>query len=124
MRVRALSPTGDYTWGQGGNNYLVDSPAAVGQLVATTLRLWQGEWFLDVLYGTPWLQQILGQSGAKSVVDIIIQSVILGTQPAGCVTQIVSYSSALSGRVLTINATIDTQFSVAGQSTTVVSVEI
>ena len=124
MRVRALSPTGDYTWGQGGNNYLVDSPAAVGQLVATTLRLWQGEWFLDVLYGTPWLQQILGQSGAKSVVDIIIQSVILGTQPAGCVTQIVSYSSALSGRGLTINATIDTQFSVAGQSTTVVSVEI
>jgi hypothetical protein len=124
MRVRALSATGDFTWGQGGGNYLVDSPAAVGQLVETTLQMWQGEWFLDTLYGTPWLQQILGQFGAKSVVDIIIQSVILSTQPAGCVTQIVEYSSTLSGRALTVQATIDTQFSAAGQSTTVINVEI
>lgn len=121
MRVRALSPTGDYTWGQGGANFLVDSPAAVAQLVQTTLLLWQGEWFLDVLYGTPWLQQILGQFGAKSVVDIIIQSVILGTQPQGCVTKIVDYSSTLSGRSLTVQATIDTQFSAAGDTTAVVS---
>ncbi len=124
MRVRALSSTGDYTWGQGNGNYLIDSPAAVGQLVKTTLLLWQGEWFLDVLYGTPWLQQILGQFGAKSVVDIIIQSVILGTQPAGCVTKIVNYSSTLNGRALSIQATIDTQFSVSDQSTVVVSAEL
>lgn len=121
MRVRALSATGDYTWGQGGANFLVDSPAAVAQLVETTLLLWQGEWFLDVLYGTPWLQQILGQFGAKSVVDIIIQSVILGTQPQGCVTKIVDYSSTLSGRSLTVQAIIDTQFSAAGGTTAVVS---
>lgn len=124
MRVRALSATGDYTFGRGGQNYLVDSPQAVGQLVETTLRLWQGEWFLDVLYGTPWLQQILGVFGAKSVVDMIVQAVILGTQPQGCVTKIVSYSSTLQGRALAVVATIDTQFSSDAGSTTGISVSL
>jgi hypothetical protein len=108
MRVRALSPMGDYVFGQSQANFLVNSPAMVGQLVATTLKLWQGEWFLDTLYGTPWLQNILGVFGVKSVVDMLIQSVILAVPG---VTSIVSYSSTLQGRALSITVTIDTAYS-------------
>lgn len=118
MRVRALSPTGDYTFGQGQGNFLINSPQAVGQLVATTLRLWQGEWFLDTQFGLPWLQDVLGVFSAKSVVDMLIQATILSVQG---VTKIVSYQSTLDGRTLSVVATIDTEFTVGNGSTTQVS---
>lgn len=49
------------TFGQSALNFLVNSPAAVAQSVATRLRLWEGEWFLDLTAGTPYWQQILAQ---------------------------------------------------------------
>lgn len=122
MRVRALTETGDYSFGQGANNYLVNTPQAVGQLVQTTLLLWQGEWFLDTLAGTPWLQQILGVFSLKSVVDMIIQGVI--TSVPG-VTKIVNYNSTyVTVRGLSIAATIDTAFSKDNVSTITISVTI
>lgn len=39
MRYRVLSPTGDYTFGQGPGEFLVNSPAAVAQAIGTRLRL-------------------------------------------------------------------------------------
>ena len=79
MRYRALSDTGDYTFGAGPANFLVDTPEAVAQSVLTRLRLWQGEWFLDVTVGTPWLQQILGTGKGKALRDLAIQTRVLQT---------------------------------------------
>lgn len=106
MRVRAQSASGDYTFGQGAANFLANSPAMVGQSVMTRLRLWEGEWFLDVTEGTPWAQKILG-TNTKPLYDLAIQQRVLET--AG-VTGISSYSSNVSGRTLTVTATIDTLF--------------
>lgn len=106
MRYRALSPTGDYTFGAGKQNFLVNSPETVAQSVLTRLRLWQGEWFLDKTEGTPWLQQILGK-GTKSLYDLAIQTRVLETNG---VTGISTYSSSLKDRNLTVSMTIDTQF--------------
>ncbi len=92
MRYRALSPTGDFTFGQGKANFLVDSPATVGQAILTRLRLWTGEWFLDLTEGTPWLTGILGRNGTGAA-DLAIQNRILGTPG---VVSIVSYSSYLN----------------------------
>lgn len=92
MRYRALDANGDYTFGQGQANFLVNSPAAVAQLVATRLRLWTGEWFLDVTDGTPWLQDVIGK-GTGPIYDLAIQQRILGTQG---VTSINGYSSSLN----------------------------
>ena len=60
LRVRALSPTGDMTFGQGSGNYLINSSAAVCQILNTTLRLWQTEWFLNLSAGIPYLTNVAG----------------------------------------------------------------
>ncbi len=106
MRYRALSPTGDYTFGQNLQNFLYDTAAAVAQAVKTRLGLVQGEWFLDNTVGTPWNTQILG-AGTQNMYDLALQNVILGTEG---VTEITQYSSNLNRatRALAVNATIDT----------------
>jgi hypothetical protein len=108
IRVRAQDANGDYTFGRSLGNFLVDSSAAVAQLVQTRLLLWQGEWFLDATAFTPWLQQILGK-GTTAVYDLLIQQVILGTPG---VTAILAYSSSLdrNARALTVTVTVQTQF--------------
>jgi hypothetical protein len=111
MRYRALSPTGDYTFGRGSGNFLVDSPACVAQAVQTALLLVRGEWFLDSTVGVPWPTEILGY-GTSSVYDLTIKEVILGVQG---VTSITSYSSSVdpSTRRLTVVANIATQYGAA-----------
>ena len=104
MRYRALSKDGDYTFGQGDANFLIDSPAAVGQAVQTRLRLEQGEWFLDVREGTTYASQILGEH-KQATHDQAIRARILGTQG---VIEITEYSSVVIDRNLKVNATINT----------------
>lgn len=115
MRVRALSVTGDYQFGRSQGNFLLDTPAAVGQLVGTAMRLLQGEWFLDTQAGMPWAQEVLGR-GTVNFYDLVIQDYVLSIQG---VASIVTYASKLDGvtRRLTVSITIDTIFSVAGSST-------
>ncbi len=47
MRYRAWDANGDYTFGQGSKNFLVNSPQCVAQAVVSRLRLQLGEWFID-----------------------------------------------------------------------------
>lgn len=89
MRYRALGPTGDYQIGRGSANFLINSSAAVAQSVQTRLKLWQGEWFLDITQGTPWLQNVFGKF-AKLVADMAIRARVLATQG---VTGISAYQS-------------------------------
>lgn len=91
MRYRALDENGDMTFGQGGLNFLVNSPEAVGQAVLTRLLLRTGEWFLDVTEGTAYDTLILG-FGTRRSRDVEIRNRILGTQG---VTEIVTYSSSV-----------------------------
>jgi len=108
MRTRPLSPTGDMTIGQ---PWYINSPQAVEQTISTRLKLWLGEWFLDVSDGTPYLTEVLGERYGKTP-DAAIKARILGTPG---VTQLISYSSTFSGsstRQFTVNATVQTQYSV------------
>jgi len=109
MRYRRLDDDGDYTFGQGGANFLVDDPATVAQSVLTRLRLFEGEWFLDQFEGTPWLQQIVGKS-PKAVYDLAIQTRVLETPG---VTGIENYVSIIDGttRSLRIAMNVQTIFS-------------
>lgn len=108
MRVRALTSTGDYSYGQGSANYLVDSRAAVAQEVMTTLLVFQGEWFLDTSAGVPWLTKVVGVNTIP-IYDQVIKDAITNVQG---VTAIVSYTSTLNraARSLSVSATINTQF--------------
>jgi hypothetical protein len=106
MRYRQLDANGDYVFGNGPGEFLVNTPAAVAQAVVTRLKLWQGEWFLDSQAGTPYNTQVLGY-GTQNVYDAAIQTVILNTTG---VNQISDYSSSFNRttRALTINATVAT----------------
>lgn len=102
MRYRALSPSGDYLFGRPAT-FLVNSPAAVAQLVKTRLGLYAGEWFLDTREGLD-LSRILGY-GTQGTRDIEIKRRILDTPG---VRGISAYSSTASNRRFLVSATIDT----------------
>jgi len=120
MRYRKLDANGDYTFGHGSADFLVNSSAAVAQAVQTTLLLAQGEWFLDVTVGVPYNSQILGYN-TQSLYDSVIKQVISNVQ--GFVS-FSSYSSTLNPRtrVLTVSAVINTQFGIAQVTGTVAGV--
>lgn len=115
MRVRKLSPKdanglggGDFTFGHGNADYLVDDPLGVAQTVKTRLGLFVGDFFLDATAGTPWRTNVLGKyTGDKR--DVAIRSRIL-TTPG--VTGITAYGSVLGRdeRAFTVKATIDTAY--------------
>lgn len=129
MRLRAQSPTGDYTFGQSSANFLINDAACVAQLILTRLKLTAGEWFLDTSVGLP-----LGGFPLNSAViaegtilanrpngtqDLAIQAVILETTG---VSEITEYSSDFNSttRFFTVSATVKTIFGavqVTGTST-------
>lgn len=115
MRYRALSPDGDYTFGQGSKNFLVNTAAAAGQAVETRLGLMRGEWFLDTTNGTPYSTQILG-TGTKPLYDQAIRTRIMQTQGItnsgvkNLIISIVNYSSIVVDRKLSVTATLNTIF--------------
>lgn len=106
-----MDATGDMQWGSSQQNFLINSPEAVGQLAETRLQLRQGDWFLDKTKGVAWATQILGRNTA-STRDQAIKACILGTPG---VTSIASYSSSVdANRKLTVTATLNTAY---GQTT-------
>lgn len=106
MRYRRQDDNGDYVFGQGSSEFLVDVPDAVAQAVLTRLKLVRGEWYLNADEGTPWLTQVLGE-GTLDTYDLALQEVILDTPG---VLQIDSYASVLDGatRALTVAAVLTT----------------
>lgn len=105
MRNRALSTSGDYQFGRSDALFHVNSAEAVAQAVRTRFELHAGEWYLDLLEGTPYESRILGENTTQTY-DQVIQERILGT--AGVVA-IRDYASVLdSSRRLTVSASIDT----------------
>ena len=44
MRYRREDDDGDYTFGQGDDTWLVNSPEAVAQAIKTRFLLWYGDW--------------------------------------------------------------------------------
>lgn len=89
MRVKRLSPSGDYTFGNSQLDFLANSPECVAQVVQTSLLLWLGEWYLDLTVGMPWIQAVLGKHN-QATADVTAQDYILGVQG---VTNIENYTS-------------------------------
>jgi len=50
---------------------------AVTQSLYIRLRTLMGDWYLNVGYGVPWLEKVLGHKIRKSTVDMVIQEQIL-----------------------------------------------
>jgi hypothetical protein len=80
-----LDPTGDMTFGRGQNDFLVNQPEAVAQLVMTRLRLNYGEWFADTADGTPWNARVLGER-TQGTRDAVVRSRVFDTQGVSALT--------------------------------------
>ncbi|WP_042720516.1 hypothetical protein [Herbaspirillum sp. B65] len=109
MRVRAVDAAGDALFGGDQATILRDSPDAVGQIVTSRLNLWQGQWYLDALEGTPYEQEVLGRR-TEGLRDPALQARILDTPG---VVEIEAYDSVLDRqtRALAVSATIQTVYS-------------
>lgn len=69
MIYRILDNDGDYQFGRGLQNFTY-GVYAVAQAIQTRLKLLKEEWFEDLEDGLPLFQEILGQRGTQSVLDI------------------------------------------------------
>jgi hypothetical protein len=110
MRVRILDSNLDMTFGQSEKNFYINSPEAVGQVVLTSLKLFQGEFFLNTDAGVPYFQGVLGKYD-QATADRMIQDQIMLVEG---VTGISDYSSVRNqtgtDRSLTVNVTINTLY--------------
>ena len=106
MRYRREDTDGDYTFGQGDDTFLINSPECVAQAVKTRFDLWQGQWFLDVTEGTPYIQSVLGKQHAE-VYNLAILERIQTTPGVKSVLTFDTNTSTTTRRV-TFTATIDT----------------
>ncbi|WP_194761235.1 thioredoxin domain-containing protein [Pantoea ananatis] len=106
MRYRREDDDGDYTFGQGDDTWLINSPEAVAQAIKTRFLLWYGQWFLDNTAGTPWIQSVLGKQKSETY-NLAIRQRILETKG---VKSIISFTTDLNTKTrrVTFTATIDT----------------
>lgn len=102
MRYRKMDANGDYVF-MGNSPFLVNSPEAVAQAVLTRLKLFTGEWFVDLREGLN-KRLILGYRTALTR-DLAVKRRILGTQG---VTRLTKYYSTVEVRNFRVVATIDT----------------
>lgn len=110
MRYRREDEDGDYTFGQGDDTWLINSPECVAQAVKTRFMLWYGQWFLDTTEGTPWIQSVLGRQRPE-IYNLAIRQRILETQGVKAITAFDSNRDTKTRRV-TFSATIETIYGI------------
>ncbi|KDA93338.1 bacteriophage protein [Pantoea agglomerans] len=115
MKYRREDENGDYTFGQGDNTWLINSPEAVAQAVKTRFLLWYGQWFLNTTEGTPWIQSVLGKQNPETY-NLAIRRRILETRGVNSIIAFETTFNTSSRRVI-FTATINTLYG----TTTVIS---
>jgi hypothetical protein len=112
ITVRAIDPvTFEPQQGNGQNNFISDL-AAIVQIINTRLRLFQGEWFLNLLDGLPLFQSIEGSSGDARNIQLIINLISNRISQTIGVTSISQVTSSYQNRHFKYSAVVQTQFGV------------
>lgn len=116
ITVRAIDPiTFDPQQGNGQSNFISDL-AAVVQIINTRLRLFQGEWFLNLLDGLPMFSNgpstpsILGSSGNANNIEVIINMISARISGSPYVTSLGSVYSTYQNRQFKYSALVNTPF--------------
>lgn len=113
IQVRALQ-SGDPGRGQSLANFIYDIEA-VAQIIGTTLKLLQGEWWESLNTGTPVFQSILGVPNTTDGVGLILRQRILSVPfVIGVENLIVTFNR--STRHYTFSCTAVTAFGSVGVS--------
>lgn len=103
-----LDTDGDLYIGPNGPE-LIRGIDGVAQLVAIAIRLWKGEWFLNLDAGVPWIQEILGKKfDAALIRQRLLEAV---TKVPGVVEVLkLDVSFNASDRTLTVTHALRTEF--------------
>jgi hypothetical protein len=106
MIERALDINWDFTFGKGKSNFLSGN-LAIAQNIKTHLLSFYKDCFFDTEAGVDWFRLLgsLGQITNKTEIQLRTRAIIL--QCYG-VVRIVSLSSSVSGRALSLSYIIDT----------------
>jgi len=113
MIVRAINSSGDWTFGQGLNNYKSGN-LAVAQAIQTRISSFLGDCFFDQGAGIDWFNFLGGKN--ELALNLAISAVILNTTDADG-NQLVTGVNQLS-----VNLNANREFSVTYQVVTVSSV--
>ena len=107
MRYRRLDNEGDYTFGAGGADMLIDLEACA-QSISTRLWLLFGEWWEDLTDGLPLFQKILAQRDIN-IASEAIRNRILSTHH---IRDIIYFSADWDNeqRRLLISCVVDTDY--------------
>lgn len=106
MIIRNLDSLGDWSFGNGLSNYLVDNEA-IGLNIKTRIFSWLGDCFFDTGAGIDWPNR-LGNENQRSLLELDLRRIVL--QSYG-VTGIVTFNAELVGRKFTTNFSVNTIFS-------------
>lgn len=110
VTVRAIDPvTFEPQYGNGQANFVSDLQAVV-QDILTRLRLFQGEWFLNLLDGLPLFQSIEGSSGNSRNIQIIINMISSRISQTPFVTRVSEVTASYLNRSFKYRAVVETQF--------------
>lgn len=85
MIVRAIDTNGDWTYGQGLNNYLTSNDA-IAQEIYTNLNCFLGDCFSDITRGVDWWN-LLGSKNPVGL-NLAVNAVILNTEGVTGIQQI------------------------------------
>lgn len=109
VTVRALDANWDPIYGNGQNCFLSDLEA-VTQILAQRLKLFQGEWWENLLDGLPLFQSILGSSGSQKNLQVIIGLISQRITQTVFVIGITSFTATYKNRQFAFSAEVSTQF--------------
>jgi hypothetical protein len=90
-----------------GDLVLVSNADAIQQHLIQRLKLFRGEWFLDLDAGVPYFQDILVKNPNPALVDGVLKDAILGSPG---VLELTSFSMIYdtTARTLTVTFTVET----------------
>jgi len=102
---------GDMLFGAGDGNFIRNTPDTVAQSVWTRLRLWSGEWFLDLSEGTPYLLGVFGVGGREQLEPIMRDRI--RTTPGVLAITTLSTGSDPDARTAFVSAELETIYGAA-----------
>lgn len=108
MKIRKITPSGDWMFGKGLSSYNIDD-AAIGEDIKTKLMCFLKDCWFDQEFGIDW-QRLLGTKGTLDEIKLTIRAVILRVYGVVKVNEISAFSDGET-RGLTVRYNIETIFS-------------
>lgn len=87
---------------------IVTNGDEIAQHVRSVLLICQGEWFLDLAFGTPWFTRVIGQKFSSGQVNITVRDAILSIDGVSEIVDLRSTRPTSDNRTVRITVTVKT----------------